>query len=97
MSKNDSTKSFADAFQHFLKSQKLDKVFLEKKVVQSWEKMMGKTIASRTTNVYVKNKVLYIQMSSAPLKQEMLNSKQKVLEIIIKEVGEGVVEDLKFY
>jgi predicted nucleic acid-binding Zn ribbon protein len=97
MSKKDSTQSFASAFQQFLKVQKLDKVFLEKKVAQSWEKMMGKTIASRTTNVYVKNKVLFLQLSSAPLKQEILNSKQKVLDIIAKEVGEGVVEDLKLY
>lgn len=93
----DNTQSFADAFQKFLKAEKLDKKFQEKQLVNSWEKIMGKTIASRTQEIFVRNKVLYLRLDSAPLKQEMINSKLKVIEIIAKEFGDGLVEDLRFF
>ncbi len=91
----DNTQSFSSAFQKFLKSENLEQTFQEKKLIQSWERLMGKTISSRTSKVQVRNKILYVQLTSAPLKQEMLNSKQKVMEIIEKEFGTGVVTDIR--
>lgn len=91
----DNTQSFASAFKNFLKSENLEQTFHEKKLVQSWEKMMGKTIASRTASVQVRNKILYVKLTSAPLKQEMVNSKQKILDIIEQEFGSGVVGDIR--
>ncbi|WP_258102811.1 DUF721 domain-containing protein [Marinoscillum sp. MHG1-6] len=93
----DNTHSFSSAFQQFLKSENLEHTFKEKRLIQSWEKIMGQTIASRTSKVQVRNKILYLQLTSAPLKQEMLNSKQKVLDLIEKEIGPGVVEDVRFF
>ncbi|MFY0600828.1 MAG: DUF721 domain-containing protein [Cyclobacteriaceae bacterium] len=93
--KKDNTQSFSTAFEKFLKSENLDKTFQEKKLIQSWERLMGKTISSRTTKVQVRNKILYVQLTSAPLKQEMINSREKILEIIAKEFGTGVVDDIR--
>ena len=91
----DNTESFSSAFQKFLKSENLDKKFQEKQLIQSWERLMGTTIASRTTSVEVRNQVLYVKVTSAPLKQEMLNSRDKILEIIAKEFGEGLVTTVR--
>lgn len=91
----DNTQSFSSAFKKFLKSENLEQAFQEKKLIQSWESLMGKTIASRTSKVQIRNKILYVQLTSAPLKQEMNNSKLKILEIIANEFGEGVVDDIR--
>lgn len=91
----DNTQSFSTAFQKFLKSENLEQTFQEKKLVQSWERLMGKTISSRTSKVQVRNKILYVQLTSAPLKQEMNNSKQKIIDIIEKEFGAGVIDDIR--
>ncbi|MEO9475540.1 MAG: DUF721 domain-containing protein [Cyclobacteriaceae bacterium] len=93
--KKDNTNSFNDALQQFLKSENLEQAFQEKKLILSWERLMGKTIASRTSKVQVRNKILYIQLTSAPLKQEMLNSRHKIMEIIEKEFGASVVNEIR--
>ena len=65
-------------------------------VINMWEDLMGKTIASRTTKIFFKGNVLYVQLSSAPLKQELLLSKEKIIKLLREQVGESAVEDIVF-
>jgi len=93
--KEDSIQSFRSAFNSFLKKEHLDHTYQQKKLIANWSVIMGKTIGERTEQVFFKGKILFVKLSSAPLRQEMLNSKEKVLALIAKEVGEGLVEDLR--
>jgi predicted nucleic acid-binding Zn ribbon protein len=65
-------------------------------IINLWEELMGKTIASRTTKMFFKNKILYVQLSSAPLKQELTMAKPKILQLLADKVGKEVVEDIIF-
>ena len=94
--KEDPIKSFRNAFKDFLKEENLEHTFKQKQLITNWEQVMGKTIASRTTKIFFSKKVLFVKLSSAPLKNEMQNSKMQILEIIEKEVGQGEVVDVKF-
>ena len=94
--KEDPIKSFRNAFQGFLKEENLEHTFKQKQVIADWERIMGKTIASRTTKVFFSKKTLFVQLSSAPLKNEMQNSKAQIIDLIEKEVGKGEVEDVRF-
>ena len=58
--------------------------------------MMGSAIASRTTRLYVRESTLYIELSSAPLRSELVNAKQKVIQLVNKEVGSEVISDVVF-
>lgn len=89
------TQSFASALQKFLKSENLERPFQEKKLIQSWETLMGKTIASRTSKLSIRKQVLYIQLTSAPLRQEMINSRDKILEIIRAEYGDSLIKEIR--
>ena len=45
-------------------------------IITLWEDLMGKTIADRTTKLFYKGDILYIELSSAPPKQELtINSR----------------------
>ena len=92
----DPIKSFRTAFNHFLKEEGLEHTYKQKRLIANWEKVMGKTIASRTTRIFFKDKVLFVKLSSAPLKQEMQNSKSKFLNLVAEEIGSGEVEDVRF-
>lgn len=94
--KEDSIKDFRTAFNQFLKEENLDHTFKQKQVVVNWEKIMGKTIASRTGKIFFKDKTMFVKLDSAPLKQEMQSSKTKILELIAKEIGSGEVTDVRF-
>jgi len=71
--------------------------FSEMRLVGSWERLMGKPIASRTKKIYIKDKILFVQLSSAPLRNELTNSKAKILELLERQAGKGVVSDIRFY
>ncbi len=74
----------------------IDRKYDETQLINSWEKMMGKTIANRTSKIFINNKKMYVTLTSAPLKNELALSKQKVLDIFEKEVGKGIVNDIVF-
>ena len=94
--KEDPIKSFRNAFQGFLKEENLEHTYKQKQVIADWERIMGKTIASRTTKMFFNQKTLFVKLSSAPLKNEMQNSKAQIIDLIEKEIGKGEVEDVRF-
>ena len=57
---------------------------------------MGKPIAKRTTKIFIKEKVMFVELTSAPLKQELSLSKTKILQILNNEAGENLLEDIVF-
>ena len=94
--KEDPIKSFRNAFKDFLKEENLEHTYKQKQLIANWEQIMGKTIASRTSKIFFSDKVLFVKLSSAPLKNEMLRAKDQLLQIIEKEMGPGEVKDVRF-
>lgn len=92
---NDPSNSFTNAFRQFLVKEKIDGKYREKLLWGSWETLMGKPIASRTTHLFIKEKVLYVKLTSAPLKQELYNNKAKVMEILSPDYGD-MITDIRF-
>lgn len=94
--KKDSSIHIKDALKQYLKVEKMDQRFNEKKLISLWSETMGTPIASRTTGLFIKDKILFVKLSSAPLKQELTQSKPKVLQLLEEKMGETVVEDVRF-
>ncbi|MBV6643966.1 MAG: DUF721 domain-containing protein [Cyclobacteriaceae bacterium] len=92
----DPIKSFKKAFNHFLEEENISQSYKERLLISSWGKIMGKPIASRTSKIFIKDRVMFVKLTSAPLKQEMTISKAKILALLEKEMDEKVVEDVRF-
>lgn len=65
-------------------------------IIAMWEEIMGKTIASRTSKIFFKGKVLYVELTSAPLKQELILGKEKIMRLLHDQVGSEAIEDIVF-
>ena len=92
----DSTQSFKDAFGKFLKEEHLDHKFQQKKLIESWERIMGRPIASRTTKMFFKGRTLFVELSSASLKDELNRSTEVVLARIRENSEEMIVDEVRF-
>lgn len=86
----------ADAFKDLLKTYQLEETFQEKVLLASWADLVGKTIADRTTNLYIKDKKLYVKISSGPVKKELQLNKSKVMHLIESQLGTGIIQELIF-
>lgn len=90
------TSTVGEAINDLLKNYHLTERFDEKKLINSWSELMGPTISKRTGKIYIKNKVLFVEINSAPLKNELTMSKAKVKQILEKEFGKGVINEIIF-
>ncbi len=66
----------------------------ETRVKSLWEQLMGKTIATYTSNITVRKNVLYLTILSAPLKQELSYAKEKIRSLINEEMGEDYIREV---
>lgn len=85
-----------EAINDLLKDYHLKGRFDEARLISSWERLMGKTIANRTGKIYIKKQVLFVEINSAPLKHELNLSKNKIIDIFVREIGPGIIEEIIF-
>lgn len=85
-----------DAIELLLKTYKIDEKLDEKKLIGSWNNIMGKMISKHTTDIYIKNKQLNVHLDSAALKNELLLSKSKIIQLLNESAGKEVITDVKF-
>lgn len=93
--RKNSPAALKDVFEELLQAYALKDRFMERKVLSSWGEIMGNTVSKRTTDLSVKDKVLYVKISSGPLKKELMMNKSKVLQLIADQFGPAV-EDIVF-
>ena len=97
MSRRESeTTSLKSAFKHLLSEYKLEDKYREKQLIANWARLMGKPIALRTEKIYFREKKLFVHLNSSPLKSELDHSKAKVIEILHREFGSDLFEELVF-
>lgn len=82
------------AIQQLLNSYHLKSKFDETNLVGSWERLVGKSIARRTKKVFIRNKVLFIELTSPAMKHDLTLHKAHILDIFRKEFGEDIVREI---
>jgi len=86
--------SIGDALKEFLKKSKLKNGVQAMQVKEAWEKIMGKTIANYTDKIEVINTTLFISTNIAPLKNELIYQKTKIIERVNEALGEKVIKEV---
>ena len=88
--------SLGEAIEYYLRSTKMYGRYQEQEVVDHWPKVMGETIANRTTDVQMKSGVLYVRLNSAVLRKELEMNREKVVRLLNESVGNQVINTVKF-
>ena len=91
---NNNNQKLGDAINEMLKLYRLDEKIDEHKLIRSWEKAVGPMIARHTTDIYISNKKLVVTIDSAPLRQELLYARGKIIKDLNAMVGSQVAEEL---
>jgi len=86
--------SLQDAIQQFLQKSRLKSGIQALRIEDIWEEVMGKTIAKYTDKIQIINHTLYITSAVAPLKNELLYQKEKIIERVNEALGEIMVKDV---
>ena len=94
--RNKDTSTLKDCIDKMLDVYRLRQKFNETSIITSWGKVMGNAIASRTLKVFIRDKKLYVKLSSAPLRNELSMSKSKIITLLNKDFEKTVIDEVIF-
>ncbi len=83
-----------DAVDQLLDVYKLRRKFDETALIAAWPEIIGRGIASRTKQLYIRDKKLFINVESAVIKNELFLIKSQIISRLNEHVGQEVIEDL---
>ncbi len=81
--------------QQVLRDMGLEKPLLEHRIIEAWPSLMGTMIAQYTRKLEFKNGVLFIYLSSAPLRQELFLARFELVKKLNEYVGADIVQDVR--
>lgn len=88
------TRKIGEIIGDCLREMSIDRKLKEVNLVSKWEEMMGKAVANRTSQIYIRNRVLYIRVKSSVLKNELLMLRQDILNKLNENAGEQLVDEI---
>jgi predicted nucleic acid-binding Zn ribbon protein len=88
------TQKISDVVREYLHELQIDRKLKEVNLVSHWELTMGKTVAVRTDKIYIKNRILYIHVTSSVLKTELLMMRQQIVDKLNENAGEKLIDEL---
>ena len=94
--KRDNTEQVGDEIRRLLRQEGLETPLNEYRLVDAWKDVVGETISRYTTNLYIKNQVLYVHLSSSVLRQELMMSRQLLVRNLNAQVGSQVIVNIIF-
>jgi hypothetical protein len=74
-----------------IKTNKLESGLNQVSVEDAWRNTMGNGVNTYTRNIILKNTTLYVELTSAVLREELSYGKDKIIKIINEELGRDVV------
>jgi len=84
------------AIEALINQYKIEERISETIVLSDWEKIVGKMISRHTKNIYIKKKVLFVELDNAALRNELSYSKTKLIVIINKSLKTEAIDDIVF-
>lgn len=79
-----------------LKAYGMTKDFDEYEAVNSYKKIMGQPIVKYTQDITLKNKRMYIKLTSSVIREELTMGKSKIIKMINDDLGKIVLLDIVF-
>jgi hypothetical protein len=86
--------SIGDAINEFLNQSRIKGCIQALQIEDSWEQIMGKTVARYTDKIQIIGDKLIVTTSVAPLKHELIYQKEKIKQRVNEALGQRVIKDV---
>lgn len=83
--------------QQFMRQQGLETPLNEYRAVQAWPDIVGPAIARYTCQIFIRNSILYVQIRSAALRENLTHQRTLLAQRVNSQVGAQVIQEIRFY
>lgn len=89
------TQSIGEVLKNFFDDNKeLRERMLQIRIQRGWNEVLGPMIQKYTRTVYVKDKILYVYLTSSVLRNELTLSREKLVRSLNEYAGAEVIRDI---
>lgn len=78
--------------QQFLRQEGLETPYNEYRLIQAWPDVMGPGIARHTQGLQIRNRVLYVHLTSSVMRAELMAGRAMLVRRLNEYVGAQVIE-----
>ena len=96
MMRRSNTQTIGDVLKDYLREMKMERKLKEVDLVQSWEELMGTAIARYTTGIFLSKGVLYLEISSSVVRNELVMLREEIRHHLNEMAGEELVSKIVF-
>ncbi|MDR1172886.1 MAG: DUF721 domain-containing protein [Bacteroidales bacterium] len=93
--KRTNTVSIAQILDEVLGEYKIIGRLKESRIIAAWPEVLG-SLAKPTDKLYIKNKVLFVSLSSSVVRNELSMMRSTLVRCLNEKVGEEVITDVVF-
>ena len=97
MNKKKNPVSVKNVIDKILLNKKLNNGLLELRIKDAWKNVMGKNVNTYTTNIKLNKEIIFVKLSSAPLKNELIYTAEKIVKLLNNELGQEKIKEIKFH
>ena len=94
MKRNDA-EQIGKLIRNFLRQESLESPLNERRLIHAWPQVLGPA-ASYTSNLYIRNQTLYVHLTSAALRQELMMGRDLLVRNLNRHVGAQVITNIIF-
>jgi len=88
-------KPLSELILKMMDSYQLSDKLIQTRVRNEWETIMGKTIARNTGKISIYQRTLFLEILSAPLKNDLYYHEKIVVEKVNQFAGKSVIDKIK--
>ena len=88
------TQSMGEAIRAYLKESKLEKPLKERQLINSWESLLGKTIARATREIYIRDGQLIVTLTSSVIRNELYMLQDEIIRKLNNAAGEELLKGM---
>ena len=92
--KRGGVKSISELVKATCREEGLETPLNEYRLINSWSQVLGPTVKYYTKELYIRNQVLYVQVTSSVLRQELMMNRKTLVHRLNEHVGAQVITDI---
>tara|TARA_R110002020_G_scaffold215311_2_gene422474 strand:+ start:276 stop:572 length:297 start_codon:yes stop_codon:yes gene_type:complete len=92
--RNKEESTLGDVIKDFIEANRLQKGLDKISVKEAWHAVMGSAISNYTTAIKLDREVLYVQLSSSVLREELSYGKEKIIKLVNEELGKDLIKKI---
>ena len=89
-------KPIKEAIEQMLNVYKIKRRFDETGIVAAWPDLVGKSVANRTKELFIRDKKLFLRIESSVIKNELVMMRSQIVQKINDDAKSELVTDIVF-